>query len=267
EYYITRTELGILRAHADELSTLLGRRVCLIEPGSGSGEKTRLMLSILRDPAAYVPIDISREQLEEASAALAREFPDVEIRPVCADFTDDFEIPDDDIDGVRRIVFFPGSTIGNLLRSDAIALLRRMRVVCSPRGGVLIGVDRKKKLDVLLPAYDDSAGVSAEFALNYLRRLNRELDATFDPESFEYDARYDERNGRIEMALVSRCDQTVRVAGRQVRLRTNERIRTEYSHKFDLNEFSDLARQARFRVARVWSDADDLFSVHFLEPE
>ena len=266
EYYVTRTELGILRRNADEIADLLGRHVCLIEPGSGSGEKIRLLLRMLHNPAAYVPIDISREQLEEAAATLAADFPQVVIRPVCADFTGEFEVPDADFEETRRIVFFPGSTIGNLLHTDAVALLKRMRALCVPRGGVLIGVDRRKAPDVLLPAYDDAEGVSAEFALNYLHRLNRELDADFEVDAFDYDARYDERRGRIEMAIVSRREQTVQVDGHAVKFKADERVRTEFSHKFDLEEFASLAGEAGFRVTHVWTDIDDLFSVQFLEP-
>ena len=264
EYYLTRSETAILHAHAGDIADRVGPQALIIEPGSGNGEKTRLLLKHLHEPAGYVPIDISRQQLTEFAAELSADFPALEVLPVCADFMGPFEIPTAGRSPVRRIVFFPGSTIGNMLPEASVDLLGRMRAVVGVGGAALIGVDLKKDPKILEPAYDDAAGVSAEFALNYLDRLNSALDADFERDQYDYEARYDEHAGRIEMYLVSRCDQVVRVADHPIHLRAEERILTEYSYKYSAAEFAELAGRAGFSIEDVWTDKDALFSVQYL---
>ncbi len=264
EYYLTRTETAILHAHAGDMADRIGPHALIIEPGSGSGEKTRLLLEHLHEPAGYVPIDIARRQLMKFAAELSADFPTLEVLPLCADFMGPVEIPATKHSTARRIVFFPGSTIGNMVPEASIDLLRQMRTVVGVGGAALIGVDLKKDPKILEPAYDDAAGVSAEFALNYLDRLNTTLNADFQRHRFAYQARYDEQAGRIEMYLVSRCDQVVRVAGQAIALEAEERILTEYSYKYSIAGFAELALRAGFSVEDVWSDENDLFSVHYL---
>lgn len=264
DYYVTRTELAIMQEHMNEIVARLGPRVLLIEPGSGSGLKTRLLLAHLDDPAGYVPVEISRDHLERSALQLREEFPDLLIVPICADFHGDFEIPPLEAAPRRRAVYFPGSTIGNFEPEVQQALLRRMRELAGPEGGVLIGADRRKDRAVLEAAYNDSEGVSRAFALNILDRLNRELGADFDVARFDYEAPYDERNGRIEMRIVSRADQTVRIAGQEVRFAKDEPIRTEWSYKFTPELFAERAASAGLRVEQTWTDPKQWFSLNWL---
>jgi len=264
EYYPTRTELGILRDHGSEIAGAAGSGTCLIEFGSGSSVKIRRLLSLLPEVAAYVPVEISRSHLLEAAAGLARDFPGIEIRPVCADFTGHFELPALSRPVSRRVVFFPGSTIGNFEPDAAASLLERMRKLLGPRGGALIGVDLQKSREILEPAYNDAQGVTAEFNLNLLRRLNNELDADFDLAAFRHEARYNADAGRIEMYLFSRSEQTVRVDGERIRFARGEALLTEYSHKYTLEGFATLAAGAGLEVAAVWTDPQQLFSVQYL---
>jgi len=264
EYYLTRCEMTILRTCGDDVADRIGPAALIVEPGSGSGDKTRLLLQRLHSPVAYVPIDISRRQLAAVAAELNADFPELEVLPVCADFMGPFEIPATRRPPRHRMVFFPGSTIGNLVPEEAIRLLCRMSDAVGPGGAALVGVDLKKDRRILEPAYDDSAGVSAAFALNYLDRLNNELDADFDREQFGYGAHYHERAGRIEMYIVSRCDQRVRVADQSFDLRADERIYTEFSYKYSPAEFARLASQAGYEAEHVWTDPDGLFSVHYM---
>lgn len=266
EYYLTRTELAILEAHAHEMARALGPACLFVEYGSGSGRKTRLLLDRLEKPAAYVPVDISRSALESATAALARCYPGLEILPVCADYTRAHELPEPQTPPARCVVYFPGSTIGNFSPEEAGRFLRSVRERVGDQGAFLGGVDLKKDPAVLEAAYDDREGVTAAFNLNLLARVNRELDADFDLAGFEHEAVYDEKLGRVEMRLVSRVDQTVRVRGRSFRFARGERIHTESSYKYDLDQFRALARDAGFELAHVWSDRAGRFSVPYLTP-
>lgn len=263
-YYPTRTELAIMDAHAGAMTAALGPRCLLVEYGSGSSEKTRTLLDHLEDPAAYVPVDISREPLLRAAEALAKRYPDVPVIPVCADFTRPFRVPEPPRPARRRAVYFPGSTIGNFTPDRAVDLLRGMRRVAGAGGGLLIGVDLKKDVARLERAYDDPEGVTAAFNKNLLVRMNRELGADFDPDAFAHRAVWNEADGRIEMHLVSRVAQRVRVAGETVRFAAGETICTEHSHKYTLEGFAALGAAAGFRVERVWTDAERLFSVQWL---
>ena len=265
EYYPTRSEVHIMRLHAAAMADTLGRDGTLIEIGSGSGEKTRLLLEELR-PHVYVPIDIAVEQLDASRRQLGRAFPQMSIVPIQADFTQPFDLPRQLRNNPsRRALYFPGSTIGNFPREQARALLRRWRTLLGPGGKMLIGVDLKKDPRVLQAAYDDAAGVTAAFNLNLLERLNRELDAGFDLRSFRHKAIYRETSGRIEMHLESLRAQTVEVAGMPVAFASGETILTEISCKYSLDEFRMLGRGAGYRPLEAWVDPAGLFSVHCLQ--
>jgi L-histidine Nalpha-methyltransferase len=266
EYYITRTELQIMHGHANEMAQHVGPEAALIEFGSGTSLKTRLLLDQLEQPLAYVPVDISREHLFTAAGALAKDYPNLHIVPVCADFTQNFELPQFIQAAQRRVIYFPGSTLGNFERSQAHALLVRMRKMAGANGAVLIGIDLRKDPRVLERAYDDAAGVTAEFNLNALRHVNRELGADFDLDAFDHMAVWVEDQSRIEMHLVSKRDQVVHLGGEQVRITRGEHLRTEYCHKYTIDDFNELAATAGLAVKRVWMDPNQQFSVQLLEP-
>jgi dimethylhistidine N-methyltransferase len=265
EYYLTRCELAILARHAADVARLLGPGCVLVEYGSGAGRKTRLLLDRLPTAAAYVPVDISREQLLRSAGQLARRYPALEVVPLCADFTRPFTLPPLQHPGARRAVYFSGSTIGNFGPAEALALLARIARLCGPGGGLLIGVDLQKEARILEPAYNDRQGVTAAFNLNLLARINRELGADFDLERFEHRAFYDARHGRIEMHLVSRQAQLVHLGGATVRLAAGETIRTEYSYKYSREDFARLSAAAGLEVRQVWTDEQGLFSVQYAE--
>lgn len=266
EYYITRTELQIMHGHALEMAHVIGPEAALIEFGSGTSLKTRLLLDRLENPVAYVPVDISREHLFAAAGALAKDYSDLHIVPVCADFTQPFELPNFIRAAQRRVVYFPGSTIGNFDRTQARALLVRMRELVGKHGAVLIGIDLRKDPQILERAYADAAGVTAEFNINALRHLNRELGANFDLEAFDHLAVWVEDDSRIEMHLVSKRDQVVQIGSEKVRFERGEHLRTEYCHKYTLDSFNELAATAGLAVKRVWTDPNQMFSVQLLEP-
>lgn len=266
EYYPTRTEIGILEQHGAEMAATLGPGVRLIELGSGSATKTELLLARLAAPAAYVPVEISRDHLLAAAARIAADFPGLEVLPVTADFTEPFELPEPKRSQVQRnVAFFPGSTIGNFPHAMAADLLRATCREVGAGGAMLIGVDLVKDRAVLERAYNDAAGVTAQFNLNLLARLNRELGADFDVGGFRHEAVWDEAESRIEMRLVSRRPQRVRIAGRQFHFGAQEILVTEYSHKYTLAAFRALAQSGGFDVVRVWTDPAELFSVQLLE--
>ncbi len=263
EYYPTRAELSILEAHGSEIARLLPAGTALVEFGAGSSRKVRLLLSAAT-LGAYVPVDISGEFLQAEVAGLARDFPALEIIPVAADFMQPFELPAELL-ARPRAGFFPGSTIGNFEPKDAKAFIRNAGQVLG-RGAVLIvGVDLIKDQAVLHAAYNDKAGVTAAFNLNLLRRMNRELGADFDLESFAHSAFFNREQNRIEMHLVSMRPQTVRVAGKKFRFGAGESIHTESSYKYSIDSFRALARAAGARPVMVWTDADGCFSVHALK--
>jgi dimethylhistidine N-methyltransferase len=266
EYYPTRTELKLLADRAGEIAGLIGPRARLVEFGSGAGIKIRLLLNALDRPAAYVPVDISRDHLTMAAEDLARDFPALQIAPICADYTKPFALPA--LSGLRPDVtvgFFPGSTIGNFTPEEARGFLSRARKLLGPGSAMLVGVDLRKDAGILVPAYDDAAGVTAAFNLNLLVRINRELDGTFDLDQFAHEARWNEPLGRIEMHLVSRTDQEVRIGRDRFAFRAGETIHTENSHKYALDEFRALASEAGYKPRAAWTDAAGLFSVHMLD--
>lgn len=262
EYYPTRTEMAIMQRHAADMAEHLGPGCLLVEYGSGSSLKTRILLDHLREPAAYVPIDISGAHLLASARALQQRYPRLAIHPVCADYTAAFELPA--VAAEKVVVYFPGSTIGNFDRDEAAAFLARMRAVCGPGGHVLIGVDLQKDVPVLEAAYDDARGVTAAFNLNLLRRINRELGGTFDLGLFAHRAVWNAEAGCIEMHLVAVEDHTVRVGARAFTFRAGETILTERSYKYTLAGFSALAGEAGFRVDHVWTDDRLYFSVQLL---
>ncbi|HEU5377123.1 MAG TPA: L-histidine N(alpha)-methyltransferase [Ktedonobacteraceae bacterium] len=263
EYYLTRTELGIMQEHVCEIASLLGQRCLLIEYGSGSSTKTRLLLDTLQDPAGYVPIDISKEQLLRSAATLAEIYPGLEVLPVCADYTSDFVLPLPEKLVSQRVVYFPGSTIGNFDREPARAFLRHLARVCQG-GGLLIGVDLKKDFNILHRAYNDSQGLTAQFNKNLLVRMNQELGANFQLQHFGHYAFYNPAQSRVEMHLVSLKNQTVTIGEMEIPFKLGESVWTESSYKYTLDEFAHLAASAGFSVRQVWTDARQLFSVQYL---
>lgn len=263
EYYLTRTELAIMRRHVGEIAALIGPQASLIEFGSGSSLKTRILLEHLDRLAAYVPVDISRDHLYAAAEKLAAEFPHIEVLPVAADFTQPFRLPQPKVMPLRNLVYFPGSTIGNFAPDAALDLLRVMHEEAAEDGALLIGVDLKKDEAILERAYNDERGVTAEFNLNMLRRLNREFGADFDAGKFEHRAVYVEGRGGIEMHLVSLREQSVTIGGETIRFRKGETILTECSHKYTVAEFGAMAEHAGFEVHTVWTDDERLFSVQY----
>jgi dimethylhistidine N-methyltransferase len=262
EYYLTRTETEILRRCAAEIGRRAGPGSALIEFGSGSSVKSRLLIEALPGLALYAPIDISRQHLDATSARLRRDYPGLRVQPVCADFMG--PVPPIESSG-RRLGFFPGSTIGNLQPHEATDFLRHARTLLGDDGALVLGADLKKDPRRLHDAYNDTAGVTAAFTLNLLRRMNRELQATFDLGGFAHEAFYDEREGRIEIYIRSLREQAVWVAGRRFEFAAAERVHTEYSYKYDAADLATLAASGGFRIAETWTDPEQLFAVVYLE--
>jgi len=264
EYYLTRVETEILRACAGEIAELAGANPALIEFGSGSSVKSRLLLDAM-DPAVYAPIDISREHLDQSMAQLQRDYPSLAIEAICADYMalDDLpKLPESS----RRLGFFPGSSIGNLEPDEALAFFRKARHLLGGEGALILGADLKKDPERLHAAYNDSAGVTAAFTLNLLRRMNRELEATFELEAFAHEAFYNSVDGRIEIYFRSLRAQSVAVAGRSFTFAEGERVHTEYSYKYDVPQLEAMSHQASFRLRRIWTDTDQQFAVAYLIP-
>jgi len=264
EYYLTRVELEIMRRHAPEMAASLGPRALLVEPGSGASRKTRLLLRHLEDVAAYLPVDISPSALDGAARELRLAFPQLQILPVCADFSEPFTLPAPQRAAERTVIYFPGSTIGNLDPGDAARLLRRLGGLCGAAGAVLVGVDLHKGTPALEAAYNDGQGVTAAFNMNILARINAELGADFELARFSHRAIYNEELRRIEMHLESVAEQSVHLAGHTFHFRRGELLHTEWSYKYTLASFRDLAERAGLRVARVWTDEGQRFSVQCL---
>ncbi len=267
EYYLTDAELDIMREHVDDMAALIGRRASLIEYGSGSSLKTRILLEHLDALAAYVPVDISADHLYDSARRIRREFPDVAVHPVVADFTRPFDLPTPAVMPVKNVVYFPGSTIGNFERDEAVELLRVMHGEAGAHGALLIGVDLQKDPDIIDRAYNDEQGVTAEFNLNMLRHINDAFGADFDVGAFEHRAGYDRDEGRVVLELVSQDDQTVSIGDAEITIADGETILTEYSHKYTLDGFAEMAREAGFEVEHVWTDPDELFSVQYCTRE
>ncbi len=264
EYYLTRTELAIMHQHAAEMGEQIGPGVLLVEYGSGSSIKTRILLGHLPAPVAYVPVDISHDHLHATAAELRSEFSDLEVLPVTADFTDDFQLPIPDRQPTHAAVYFPGSTIGNFEPATARRLLERIAPLCGTGGGLLLGIDLKKNPQILNQAYNDSQGITAEFNLNLLHRINEELDADIDVTQFRHHAEFQEQESRVEISLISCCDQEFTICDESFFLAAGEKVLTEYSHKYEIEEFAGLARQAGLILKRTWTDDAGYFAVlHF----
>ncbi|MGI9113644.1 MAG: L-histidine N(alpha)-methyltransferase [Chthoniobacterales bacterium] len=261
EYYITRTEMALLRERGSEIARALGPGLELIGLGTGAGTKTRLLLDHLQSPVAYVPVDISKEQLAQSTAAFSRIFPSLEILLVSADYLEPFELPTPLRMPLRKAVYFPGSTIGNLEPKSARAFLGKIAAMAGADGLLLMGVDLKKSKAILELAYNDDAGVTAKFNLNLLERANRELDANFDLPQWRHHAFYNEQAGRIEMHLVSSTEQTVRISQHVFGFVEGEHIITEFSYKYSPGEMIALAADARFRFEKLWTDEAELFGL------
>jgi L-histidine Nalpha-methyltransferase len=261
EYYLTRTEMRILADHASDMAGLIGPEATLIELGSGSSVKVRLLLGAMAAPSAYVPIDVSGEHLLAAAEALAADYPGLTVAAICADYGDTFPLPETPGRG-RQVAFFPGSTIGNLEPQDAEPFLAGWA-----RSGVdmIVGVDLVKGREILEPAYDDAEGVTAAFSLNLLARANRELGADFDLSAFAHRSRWDPETSRIEIGIESLKDQAVHLSGRPFAFGCGERIETEHSYKYTVEGFRAMARRAGYQPEAVWVDTDQLFGVHYLK--
>jgi dimethylhistidine N-methyltransferase len=259
EYYPTRTETQILREQAPQIAEFCGANRTVLEYGAGAGIKTEILIQALRNPRLYVPVDIAGDFLDQTTARFRRLFPDLATRPVVADFSADFVLPDW-IPLPNRVAFFPGSTIGNLDAREAAGFLRRMRGQVL-RGKAIVGVDLLKPLDILLTAYDDAAGITARFNLNLLTRINTELRGSFVPERFAHAVKWNETQSAVEMHLVSVMQQSVTVNGREFQFARGETIHTESSRKYDIPGFTRLANSSGWRVDRVWTDAGNQFAV------
>ncbi len=265
EYYLTRTEHAILKEHAGDLADRIGENAAIIEFGSGAAIKVRYLLSALRNAAAYVPVDVSREQLHAVAAERAIEYPSVSVLPVWADYTEPFDLPEMP-EGARRVGFFPGSTIGNLHPDEASAFLRRVRDTVGDNGGLILGVDRRKDPRLLHAAYNDAAGVTAEFNLNALTHLNREFRATFSRAGFQHKAFFNDNASRIEMHLEALSPQHVMLQGESITFAAGETVRTECSYKYDRPRLEKVVADGGFRIAELFTDAKQWFWVAWLEP-
>jgi len=260
EYYPTRSEIALLKQHADEIAGEVGTGSLLVEPGGGSCAKVHILLKGLK-PCAYVPMDISKDHLQMAAQELAAQFPWLEIHAACTDFTREMKMPPSAPQGTK-VAFFPGSSIGNFDPAGAVAFLQSIATLVGPGGYLLIGVDLKKDKKILEAAYDDAAGVTAQFNLNLLARINRELGGNFDLAQWQHLALYNEALGRIEMHLRSRCQQTVKIGSESFDFAQDETIHSENSYKYSVEEFNALATQAGFVSQQVWVDDKQLFSIH-----
>jgi len=263
EYYLTRTEILLLKKHAAEITSLMGSQTHMIEFGSGSSTKIRILLDAANELASYIPVDISRDHMMESSAAIAKEYPKLKVIPVYADFTKKFHLPQETHEGAC-IGFFPGSTIGNFTPDQTREFLSHTADLLGTEGALIIGVDLKKNKTVINSAYNDEGGITAAFNLNILHRINRELEGTFNLDSFKHHAHYNECEGRVEMQLISTCNQTVHVSGHSFDFTDQETIHTENSYKYSIMEFCELSRRAGYEPYRTWTDTERLFSVHYL---
>ena len=267
EYYLTRADLALHEQHAGAISQRVGPEAHIIEFGSGAGIKTRKLLASLERPRAYTPIEISTAALKVSARRLAADFPDIEIRPLQADYTRDIDADRLQLDppSRRRVVYFPGSTIGNFDHAEAITFLQRMGRIARPEGAILIGVDLMKPESTLVAAYDDAAGITADFNRNLLTRMQTELGAKLECEAFTHQARFNSECSRIEMHLVANRGTRIEIGGQCFDFSEGDSIHTESSHKYSVDDFRALAAQAGLKSVQVWKDADGLFSMHWLK--
>lgn len=264
EYYLTRTELKIFRDHLAEIAKLIGPRAIVIEPGSGNGAKTKMLLEALEEPSAYVPVDLSRAQLFGTAAEIAGALPDLEVLPVCADYTQPFPLPGPTSSTGKRVVFYPGSTIGNFDRAEAEGFLRRMAAQVGPGGAIVVGADLKKDPRILHAAYNDSAGITARFNKNLLVRIASTLDSDVNVDGFQHYAFYNPIAGRIEMHLVSLRDQAMRVGSSKFTFVPGESIWTENSYKYTRAEVRGMGARAGLTTLADFVDENGWFLVSVL---
>lgn len=260
EYYLTRTETSILSQYAPEIASHVGPHATVVEYGAGASIKTRILIDALEKLNTYIPVDISAEFLQSSAASLKEDYPDVQIEPVVADFLSSVDLPEEPAKGVR-VGFFPGSTIGNLESTEISGFMMRAREDLGPDAQFILGADLKKDANILIPAYDDSAGITSEFNLNLLRRINGELEANFDVSSFNHEARWNDDASRVEMHLVSERDQSVEVSGQTFNFKHGETVHTENSRKFEIDVLQKLIAKCGWEMADNWLDKDCLFSV------
>lgn len=265
EYYPTRTEVSIFTQHLPAMAAAIGEQAHVVEFGAGAGTKTRLLLDALVAPKSYVAIDISADFLASSMASLAAAYPSLEVIPRVGDFMQTAEMAAMQLPKGNRLAFFPGSTIGNLLDHEITTFLRSVRTALGENGKFLIGFDLVKAENILVPAYDDAAGVTAAFNLNLLTRINRELDGSFDLEGFAHEARWNDHDGRIEMHLVSGREQAVGVNGDTFNFKAGETIHTENSRKFKMDDFIALAAEAGWTFKETWTDDKGYFAVSLME--
>jgi len=263
EYYPTRTEMAILEKYSSQIGNHIGEDCLLIEPGSGSSQKVRILLDTI-NPKAYMPLDISKDYLRLAAENVADEFPWLEVHAACVDYTSPFPLPPFARQG-RKVAFFPGSSIGNFDPEHAIDFLQHLASMLNYDGGLLIGVDLKKDVEILNAAYNDNLGATAAFNQNLLTRMVDELGANFDLSKYHHHAFYNQQLGRIEMHLVSNETHTVTIGDNNFVINKDETIHTESSYKYTIEEFQALASKAGFNAVDVWTDAQQLFSVHYFE--
>ena len=265
EYYLTRTEIDILNAHKHELAEMIGKHCCLLEYGSGSSRKVRILIHAL-EPRYYVPIDISEKHLQQSAAAIHDDFQKLSVFPTCADYSKTVELPEV-IDGVRRCGFFPGSSIGNFERTEAVEFLAAMRLNVGAGGYCIIGFDSRKSPDIVEPAYNDRAGVTAKFNLNLLTHLNRAIGTNFDVSKFRHHAFYNQVRGRIEMHLICQSSHQVQLDGETFTIAKDESVHTENSYKYSLDEVKTVAKAAGMTYVNHWEDDASWFYVVLLQAD
>ena len=261
EYYQTRTDVALLKQHVDEMAELIGEHSYLLELGSGSSIKIRMLLEAI-EPEIYIPMDISREHLIDSAQCLANDYPWLMVHAACVDYSQQWDVPD--FGPGRYNAFFPGSSIGNFNPPEVSTLLEQVRRLVGQGGGFLIGVDLKKDISIIEAAYNDAQGVTAEFNLNMLSHINSQLDADFDLENFSHKAIYNETKSRIEMHLECNNSHQVNINDNVYSFVSGETIHTENSYKYSIDEFQNLVEQAGFSPVKVWSDNESLFSIHYL---
>ncbi|MBZ0265942.1 L-histidine N(alpha)-methyltransferase [bacterium] len=265
EYYVTRTEKQIMEDNIEEISARIGSKVALIEPGSGNSEKVRFLLNNLDNPLIYTPMEISVEYMKEVVEELEREFPELAILPVVGDFTASFQLPDYSVSPKKRVFYFPGSTIGNFTPSEASKLLRNFSSHCQVGDGLLIGIDLLKEEAILEAAYDDAMGVTAEFNLNLLRRMQNELHAELDLENYSHKAVVNHEHSRVEMHLLSLSNQKIVIDDQEYSLREGETIHTENSYKYTPQQIKELGESADYKLLAAWYDDKKYFSINYFE--
>ncbi len=260
EYYLTRTETSIMNNNIEEISRLIGKNCILIEPGSGSGQKIKILLDNLIFPSAYVPIDISESYVKDSANKLSKNYPDLKILPIIADYTGEFKLPGFNFEHENLVVYYPGSTIGNFSPEKAKEFLKKIAHMCGKDSYLLLGIDLKKDKEVLEKAYNDGSGITRKFNINILENLNNLIESNFELDQWAHKAFFNEDKSRIEMHLVSKEKQNVNINGYTVSFNKGETIHTENSHKYSIDKFCELISDD-YRMNKVWTDKENKFAV------